>query len=223
MPLVTVEWEVVEIPLEDRYEIVLKATFETDVPAAVVVAEPPSFRLPKMEPGDVYQGEFTLTNYGLIRADNVHMTPPPPDPYFRYEYLVDLPETLEAKQRITVPYRVISLRSLDRAEDGTASGGGCSSYSACATISSDSQCPAGVQSGSAASHCAGTGGGCCPGGGGSVGSSGSGVGVGSSSGSGSISSSGSSSALTQGCAPDCESCGGGGGGGGGGPGDGGGC
>ncbi|MCP3672162.1 MAG: hypothetical protein GY814_17380, partial [Gammaproteobacteria bacterium] len=38
--LVTVEWEVNEITIEDKYEIVLHAVYEADVPAAVVVAEP---------------------------------------------------------------------------------------------------------------------------------------------------------------------------------------
>jgi hypothetical protein len=38
--LVTVEWSVQEIALEDRYEIVLDATYETDVPAPVLVIEP---------------------------------------------------------------------------------------------------------------------------------------------------------------------------------------
>jgi len=37
--LVTVEWEVNEITIEDTYEITLNTTFETDVPAAVVIAE----------------------------------------------------------------------------------------------------------------------------------------------------------------------------------------
>ncbi len=45
--LVTVEWEVNEIVIQDKYEILLTATFETDVPAAVVVAEPMSITLVK--------------------------------------------------------------------------------------------------------------------------------------------------------------------------------
>lgn len=52
--LVTVEWEVTEITIEDRYEITLQTTFATDVPAAVVVAEPASATVPYMQPGDVY-------------------------------------------------------------------------------------------------------------------------------------------------------------------------
>jgi hypothetical protein len=66
--LVTVEWKVTETTIRDRYEIVLQATYETDVPAAVVVADPGSVTLPDMKAGDVFTGEFTLTNHGLIRA-----------------------------------------------------------------------------------------------------------------------------------------------------------
>ena len=130
--LVTVEWEVNEITIEDRYEIILSATFETDVPAAVVVTEPASVTLPEMQAGEVFQGEFTLTNYGLIRADEVKLTLPD-DPNFRYEILGGLPDSLGAKQRITVPYRVTCLVSLDQAE-GDAGGGGCTRHLKCSDI-----------------------------------------------------------------------------------------
>ena len=130
--LVTVEWEVNEITIEDRYAIVLNATFETDVPAAVVVTEPASVTLPEMQAGEVFQGEFTLTNYGLIRAEKVAITLPD-DPNFRYEVIGGLPETLGAKERITVPYRVTCLISPDQAE-GDASGGGCTSSVKCSDI-----------------------------------------------------------------------------------------
>ena len=62
------EWEVTETTIEDLYEIVLTATYETDVPAPVLVAEPGSIQLLLMSAGDVFNGVFTLTNYGLIRA-----------------------------------------------------------------------------------------------------------------------------------------------------------
>ncbi|HEU5434860.1 MAG TPA: PKD domain-containing protein, partial [Telluria sp.] len=104
--LITVEWSVREISIQDRYEITLNATYETDVPAAVVVMQPTSVNLPKMNVGDVYYGELTLTNYGLVRADNVRQQLPASDGLFRYEFLVDVPPALAPKQRITVPYRV---------------------------------------------------------------------------------------------------------------------
>ena len=129
--LVTVEWSVTEIPLEDRYNINLNATYETDVPAPVVVLEPMSVNLPNMQPGEVFYGELTLTNYGLVRADDLKLTLPSTDPYFAYEFMVNVPKSLETKQRITIPYRITSLRSIDQGSAGDASGGGCFSYKQC--------------------------------------------------------------------------------------------
>ncbi|RLB32815.1 MAG: hypothetical protein DRH12_19060, partial [Deltaproteobacteria bacterium] len=115
--LVTIEWEVVPTTIEDRYTIQLKATYETDVPAANVVAEPASINLPHMRRGDVYNGEFTLTNYGLIRGKNLKVTLPEDDKYFKYEILGGLPDSIEPKERIVVPYRVTCLVSPNPADE----------------------------------------------------------------------------------------------------------
>jgi len=64
-----------------------------------------------MKTGDIYYGEFSLTNYGLIRAEEVTLHPPEGTPNFQVEYLADLPDTIEAKERIYVPYRVLCLSS----------------------------------------------------------------------------------------------------------------
>ncbi|ARN20015.1 Ig-like domain-containing protein [Piscinibacter gummiphilus] len=145
--LITVEWSVREITIQDRYEITLNATFETDVPAAVVVMRPSSINLPKMNAGDVYYGELSLTNHGLIRAEQVKQQLPRSDGFFRYEFLVDVPEILEPKQRITIPYRVVSLKGLDEASgDGAASGAGCYNYSNQTVVSCISICANGLQS-----------------------------------------------------------------------------
>jgi hypothetical protein len=170
--LVTIEWSVREITIEDRYEINLNATYETDVPAAVLLMQPLSINLPKMNTGDVYYGELTLTNYGLIRADDVKMTPPQNDAYFRYEFLVDVPSSIEAKQRVTLPYRVIALKSLDTAStDGDASGGGCYTYTNHVQVGGKYICQNGTVSfcsaGSSFVSASNT---TCPGGGGSGGS-----------------------------------------------------
>ncbi len=124
--VVTVEWTVREITIEDRYEIILSATFETDVPAAVVVQEPPSVNLPKMRAGEVFNGEIRITNYGLIRADNVRQQLPTTDSFFKFEFLTAPPTSLEAKQSVRIPYRITALRSLE--EEGGATGGGCYTY-----------------------------------------------------------------------------------------------
>lgn len=125
--LVTVEWSVTPITVNDSYTITPLVTFVANVPAPVVLLEPLSVTLPTMKAGDVFLGEFTLTNYGLVRADNVVFNPPASDAFFRYEFMANVPTSLEAKQRITIPYRVVSLTSLDHPA-ATATGGGCSSY-----------------------------------------------------------------------------------------------
>jgi hypothetical protein len=148
--LITVEWSVTEITLEDQYEITLQATFETDVPAAVVVLEPSSTTLPEMDVGDVYYGELRLTNYGLIRADNLEASYPGSDAYFQYEFLAELPESLEAKESVLIPYRVTALSSLS--PDGTASGGGCVGYATGMSTSYDYTCTNGETTGGSTSH-----------------------------------------------------------------------
>ena len=145
--LITVEWSVREVTIQDRYEITIDATFETDVPAAVVVMQPSSVNLPIMNPGDVFYGELSLTNHGLIRADGVKQQLPQSDSFFRYEFLVEVPSELRAKQRVTIPYRVIALQSLETlANAGNASGGGCFNYSNTTRVNYDFTCTNGEQS-----------------------------------------------------------------------------
>ncbi|AIY41391.1 Fibronectin type III domain protein [Collimonas arenae] len=150
--LIKVEWSVSEVSIQDRYDVTLNATFETDVPAAVVVMQPPSINLPKMNSGDVYYGELALQNYGLIRADNVRQKLPQSDTFFRYEFLVEVPPVLNAKQRVTIPYRVIALQALDAAAStGSASGGGCYNYSSTTSVSCQFTCANGAESSCGAS------------------------------------------------------------------------
>jgi len=163
--LVTVEWEVNEITIQDKYEILLTATFETDVPAAVVVAQPMSLTLPDMEKGDVFHGEFILVNHGLIRADTLNIAIPKSDEHFQYELLTGLPDTLEAKQRITIPYRITCLNSLDQTEPAQ-TGGGCYSYRSCIPVTYQYSCANGQTSKGKTNHCVYKSGGCGSGGGG---------------------------------------------------------
>jgi large repetitive protein len=148
--LVTVNWSVREITIEDRYEITLSATFETNVPAAVVVADPASTLIPDMQVGDVFYGEITLTNHGLIRADNLEFTMPPIDQYFKFEMMRGIPDSLEAKARVTIPYRIVSLQPLD--PDGAATGGGCYGYRAAASGKYSFECANGATSGGSIGH-----------------------------------------------------------------------
>lgn len=107
---ISIEFSVTETTVRDRYDIVLEATYQTQVPAPVVLLEPLSVNLPELQVGEEFTGELTLTNYGLIQAENVKFIPPKNDAYYRYEFLANVPEVLPAKSRITLPYRVTALR-----------------------------------------------------------------------------------------------------------------
>jgi len=127
-PLVTVEWSVVPTTVEDEYQIVLSATYETQVPAPVVLLEPVSVQLPDMKAGDVFNGEFTMKNYGLIRAESLAVQIPESDEYYRYELMVKPPETLEANQVVKLPYRVTCLKAYGGSETEAGGGGTCGCY-----------------------------------------------------------------------------------------------
>ena len=147
--LISVEWSVREITIEDKYEIVLEATFETDVPAPVIVFEPTSTTLPDMPVGEVFHGELRLTNHGLVRADDLTFSFPTSDAYFKYEFQQGLPNSLEAKESLVIPYRVTALASLT--PDGSGSGGGCAAYGASARANYNYECANGTEAGGSSS------------------------------------------------------------------------
>ncbi len=143
--LITVEWNVTDTTVPDTYEVVLNTTYETDVPAAVLVTQPSSVTLPDMQVGEVFYGTFRLTNYGLIRADNITFNLPGEDSYFRYEFPEGLPTTLLASESVEIPYRVISVAT--SSPDATASGGGtCYGYGNSASIAYSYDCMNGYTS-----------------------------------------------------------------------------
>jgi RHS repeat-associated protein len=104
--LVEVEWSVVPVSIEDSYEIKVSQTFETNVPTPVIVAEPASITMPELQPGEVYNGEFKITNYGLVAGESLNIQFPSTYGEYDIELLSTLPDTLNAMQQVTVPYRI---------------------------------------------------------------------------------------------------------------------
>lgn len=105
--MVDVEFSVVPVTIEDRYEIQVTQTFQTNVPTPVLIVEPASIMLPDMQPGEVFNGEFTVTNYGLIAVYDV--MPEFPSSFENYDMEVmteAIPDRIEAMQTIRVPYRI---------------------------------------------------------------------------------------------------------------------
>jgi hypothetical protein len=91
----SIDWNMSKAVIEDRYEITLDATFETDIPAAVIVldTDPYSTTLPGMAPDKVYHG-LTINPTSQTETD------------FRFEFLAEMP-----KQRVIIPYRIVALEN----------------------------------------------------------------------------------------------------------------
>lgn len=201
---INVEFNVTETTVQDHYDVVVEATYQTQVPAPVVLLQPTAINLPDMQVGEELTGELTLSNFGLVRADNVVFTPPKSDEYFEYEFLAEVPQQLEAKARVTIPYRITMKKLLPgmeknrrlalTAENGalpqnapSPKAGTCSSYGASTRVSCEYECANGQWSSSCGSSsgfhkntgsCGGGGGGGAYGGGGGGGGGGSGFGGG---------------------------------------------
>ena len=119
--LVTVEFSVTETTIQDHYDITLTATYYTQVPAPVVLIEPLSINLPDLQVGEELTGEISITNYGFVRADDVVFTPPNSDQYYKLEIFGTVPPQLEAKTRISLPYKVTALQLLPGLISGSGS------------------------------------------------------------------------------------------------------
>ena len=126
-------WEVVPTEIEDEYEVELVMEYETNVPAPVVIMEMPD-EMPQLFNDETYTFVVTLTNKGLITAQDVELEFPEDDPV--YEWVTDFSSMdLLAQQAIQVP---VTMRIKEGATGGTKSktvgngpkngGGPCSDY-----------------------------------------------------------------------------------------------
>jgi len=121
-------WEVVPTEIEDEYEVELVLEYETNVPAPVVVMEMPK-TMPQLFNDETYTFLVTLTNEGLITAQDVELTFPTDDP--DYEWVTDYQVIdLLAQQAIQIPV-TMQRKGSKSAFSGLKSdskGGGCSDY-----------------------------------------------------------------------------------------------
>lgn len=104
---ITVSWEVKETTVEDQYDIVTTVTYETNVPVPVVVLDMPD----RVNCDDLQVGESlifyaTLTNKGLITAQDVELTLPTGFKRLQFRMLSTLPKDLLPGQAVMVPIMV---------------------------------------------------------------------------------------------------------------------
>ena len=77
LPCQTVRYTFTVVPttVKDRYTLTVESVFETQVPIPVITVDPPSVDLSLFE-GDEFQINFTVSNQGLIAAQNVEFQLP---------------------------------------------------------------------------------------------------------------------------------------------------
>ena len=101
---VSYTWNVVQTTIQDTYQIQLETEFQTDVPAPVVtITAPPA--IPTLQPGQSASFNVTITNHGLIAAQDVTLELPT-DPEYTFTALTDEIGVLPAKSSVVVPITV---------------------------------------------------------------------------------------------------------------------
>ncbi|MFO0291599.1 MAG: CARDB domain-containing protein, partial [bacterium] len=99
-------WTVTPTEIEDKYNITVESVFETDVPIPTVVIDPPLIDLEGLDVvGQVMQVDMTLTNHGLIAANDLKFSFSD-HPFYKIEPLINNIESLGAKSSLTVPVRI---------------------------------------------------------------------------------------------------------------------
>ncbi len=101
---VTYTWVVSQTTIQDTYQIQLKTDFQTNVPAPVVTITAPT-SIPTLQPGQSGTFNVTITNHGLIAAQNVTLNLPT-DPEYTFTALSDVVGTVPANTSVIVPITV---------------------------------------------------------------------------------------------------------------------
>lgn len=100
---VEVTWTVEKIELEDRVEVKIETTFETNVPAPVVTIEPAVIDLGRLTTvGQVERINLTISNHGLISAANMDLTVDT-HPFYAIEPLITEIGDLPARSSLVIP------------------------------------------------------------------------------------------------------------------------
>lgn len=139
---ISISWGVEETEVQDEYLIEPVVTYETNVPMPVVTINMPK-RIDgdNMAVGDATMIDVTLTNVGLIKAEDVELILPNDLTEWKFEALAYTePFVLAAHQSVTVPVRItrIADESLVKSKRrNTISSDVTRTYGNCMTVISD--------------------------------------------------------------------------------------
>ena len=145
---VTIHFEVIPTTIKDRYELELTTTFQTYVPAPVLVISPAAINLAGLSPGTARRGSLTITNQGLVLAENIGITLPPSDSRFTYHFTQSMPKSLLPGEQVTLNYQVIAKPAPNedhtpKLRSGKRGSEACSSYQAPLNVGWHSICASG--------------------------------------------------------------------------------
>ena len=88
---------------EDRYEITINTTFETNVPSPVVTMSPTTIDVGSLKnPGDKMQVDITLTNQGWITAPDTELHFDN-HPMYKFTPLIEYIGDMSAKSSMVIP------------------------------------------------------------------------------------------------------------------------
>ncbi|TRT85785.1 MAG: hypothetical protein EWV82_06525, partial [Microcystis aeruginosa Ma_AC_P_19900807_S299] len=114
------KWTVTPTEIEDKYNITVESVFETDVPIPTVVIDPPLIDLEGLDVvGQVMQVDMTLTNHGLIAANDLKFSFSD-HPFYKIEPLINNIGSLGAKSSLTVPVRITRTADFDTLDTSSA-------------------------------------------------------------------------------------------------------
>lgn len=108
---ISVDWDVVETEVKDEYKIVTTVNYETNVPMPVVIMDlPESIDGDNMALGETIVINCTLTNKGLITAQNVNLILPEDSQEWHFEALSHTaPFELAPQQSVYIPIAITRL------------------------------------------------------------------------------------------------------------------
>ena len=112
---ITIDWNVEETEIEDEYLIETTVKYETNVPMPVVeLIAPSSIAAKELQPGESLIFYATLTNKGLITAQDVELLLPDGFTALSFEALshTDEPFDLAPQQSVTIPVLVTNISTV---------------------------------------------------------------------------------------------------------------
>ncbi|MBE9257518.1 putative Ig domain-containing protein [Dolichospermum sp. LEGE 00246] len=99
-------WTVTPTEVQDKYIISVESLFETNVPVPTLTIDPPQIDLAGLDVvGEETQIDMTITNHGLIAANNIKLNFGE-HPFYKIEPLIKDAGTVSAMGSLTIPVKI---------------------------------------------------------------------------------------------------------------------